>query len=176
MAVIMIGLSSLAYSVGAEQRVAFNDDWGGALDYLRTSTPADSVVMSWWDYGYWILDVGQRKPVVDGGLYNHDTVRDSKIGEVYCTTDASRAVEIMREYGAQYVVFSTVDKEIITVIAGDGLGSTGASTWLAGGYVNSLWWRSLNGGFQSEAGLKLVYASPEGASPAVAVLGLESSG
>ncbi|PUA32430.1 MAG: hypothetical protein B7O98_07185 [Zestosphaera tikiterensis] len=44
--------------------------WLDTLNWLRTNTPKDSVVVSWWDYGYWISVVGERASVADGATLN----------------------------------------------------------------------------------------------------------
>ncbi|MEM0014097.1 MAG: STT3 domain-containing protein [Zestosphaera sp.] len=44
--------------------------WLDTLEWIRTSTPQDSVVISWWDYGYWISVLGERATVADGATLN----------------------------------------------------------------------------------------------------------
>jgi dolichyl-diphosphooligosaccharide--protein glycosyltransferase len=44
--------------------------WLDALRWIRENTPEDSVVVSWWDYGYWISVVGRRASVADGATIN----------------------------------------------------------------------------------------------------------
>ncbi|NPV50916.1 MAG: hypothetical protein HPY60_06950 [Candidatus Methanofastidiosum sp.] len=42
------------------------DNWLTALIWLDNNTPQDEVVCNWWDYGYWIQTVGNRKTISDG--------------------------------------------------------------------------------------------------------------
>ncbi|MEM4692183.1 MAG: STT3 domain-containing protein [Sulfolobales archaeon] len=44
--------------------------WIDGLKWIRENTPTDSVIVSWWDYGYWISVVGQRASVADGATIN----------------------------------------------------------------------------------------------------------
>ena len=44
--------------------------WLDALRWAREGTPKDSVIVSWWDYGYWISVVGERASVADGATIN----------------------------------------------------------------------------------------------------------
>lgn len=44
--------------------------WLDGLKWIRENTPKDAVVVSWWDYGYWISVVGQRASVADGATIN----------------------------------------------------------------------------------------------------------
>ena len=41
--------------------------WYQAMMWINDNTPQDSVIVSWWDYGYWIQALGKRRTVVDGG-------------------------------------------------------------------------------------------------------------
>jgi len=42
-----------------------SDDWIDATLWLKENTPENSVVASWWDYGYWITTLGERTTLVD---------------------------------------------------------------------------------------------------------------
>ncbi len=44
--------------------------WVDTLNWLNTSTPKDSVVVAWWDYGYWLSVLGNRASVADGATIN----------------------------------------------------------------------------------------------------------
>ena len=41
------------------------NDWPDAMEWLKNNTPKDAVVASWWDYGYWITTLGERKSSAD---------------------------------------------------------------------------------------------------------------
>jgi asparagine N-glycosylation enzyme membrane subunit Stt3 len=45
--------------------------WHSALDWVKDTTPQDSLIVSWWDYGYWIDYLGQRKAYIDPGQDNN---------------------------------------------------------------------------------------------------------
>ena len=40
-------------------------DWLDAMQWLKENTPKDAVVASWWDYGYFITTLGERKTLAD---------------------------------------------------------------------------------------------------------------
>ncbi len=50
--------------------VPVNNAWLSALGYIRNDTPKNSVVVSWWDYGYWVAALANRTTVVDGSTIN----------------------------------------------------------------------------------------------------------
>jgi dolichyl-diphosphooligosaccharide---protein glycosyltransferase len=47
------------------------DDFREAYYWLRQNTPEDSVVMSWWDYGYQIAGMADRPTLVDNNTWNN---------------------------------------------------------------------------------------------------------
>lgn len=47
-----------------------NTAWLEALKWMRENTSSDSVIVAWWDYGYWISVLGQRASVADGATIN----------------------------------------------------------------------------------------------------------
>jgi len=49
--------------------------WIQALYYLRSNTSNNSLVVSWWDYGYWISVVARRPSVADGATINETHIR-----------------------------------------------------------------------------------------------------
>lgn len=49
---------------GSNYNIATND-WLDAMDWLKNNTPEDAVVAAWWDYGYWITTLGERRSVAD---------------------------------------------------------------------------------------------------------------
>ena len=47
-----------------------NTAWLEALKWIRKNTSKNAVIVSWWDYGYWISVVGKRRTVADGSTIN----------------------------------------------------------------------------------------------------------
>jgi len=134
-----------------------NRQWQHALAYLRDSTPEDAVVMSQWGSGYWILDVGQRRPFVDNGYYGWDLGRLYPVGLAYSTSNPDEAAAIMAEYGAEYLVFAKQDLDLARPIM----------AWAFLGKEHkefpdeSLVVRSLNGEFVEGGGLEVVFKNDE---------------
>ena len=50
---------------GGTHFMVATDDWADAMHWLKVQTPEDSVVVAWWDYGYWISTLGERKTLSD---------------------------------------------------------------------------------------------------------------
>jgi dolichyl-diphosphooligosaccharide--protein glycosyltransferase len=169
---LLLLVSLSAYRIGSDPRVAVNNDWQAALRYLKDDTPQAAVVMSWWDYGYWILDVAERDPVVDNGVHPETTDRD--IAVLYVTTDDSAAAGLMQRYGATYLVFSTLEYQILPYISQLGLGQpVGDGQSIPEEMRDSLYSRAITGDLEFGGGLERVYPNPEVETPAVVILRLE---
>ncbi len=41
------------------------NDWLDAMQWLKENTPEDAVIAAWWDYGYWISTLSERKTLSD---------------------------------------------------------------------------------------------------------------
>jgi hypothetical protein len=55
------------YVMAGSYKPAINDAWWGALTHLRDASPPNAIVNAWWDYGYWIKYVAERRVSSDGG-------------------------------------------------------------------------------------------------------------
>jgi len=66
-----LGPISVPTSNGGYKTIApINDAWLNALGYIKNDTNKSAVIVSWWDYGYWIGVLGNRTTVVDGSTIN----------------------------------------------------------------------------------------------------------
>ena len=167
-----IGIS-LASSLGWQ--LAPDSKWQNAMTYIRTETPKESVVMSIWNWGYWILDLGERRPLVDNGRHPHDVLYD--IGLVYCATEAEQAVEIMKKHEVHYLLFSDEDLELAAVImewAELNTDNDSDNNDNESFPDDSLVVRCINGEFSSGDGLEVVYHD-SAENPSIVILGLTSS-
>ena len=56
------------------------NDWPDAMQWLKANTSEDAVIAAWWDYGYWISTLGERKTLAD-----NSTVLDWQIRKIAST-------------------------------------------------------------------------------------------
>ncbi|MDC0159488.1 hypothetical protein OAJ55_02250 [Candidatus Nitrosopelagicus sp.] len=42
-----------------------NNDWGHAMNWLKSNTSEDAIIAAWWDYGYWITTLSDRTTIID---------------------------------------------------------------------------------------------------------------
>ena len=57
------------------------NDWIDATNWIKENTPSDSVIFSWWDYGYWIQTLGERTTLADNATLS--TVQIEKIARTF---------------------------------------------------------------------------------------------
>jgi asparagine N-glycosylation enzyme membrane subunit Stt3 len=152
-------LSVLSASrIGSNGLLAADNDWETGMAWLRDNTPQEAVVVSHWTYGYYILDLADRRPVVDNGYYGWDEERNHDVSVIYCATDASEAVSMMQKYGAHYMVISTLEYQFLPTMTEEAMGkSYGDGKSIPTEMRGSVYARALSGKLVSEGGLQRVY-------------------
>jgi len=58
------GLPNSLLHSGSKFDISTND-WPDAMRWVKENTPNDAVIAAWWDYGYWISALGERKTLAD---------------------------------------------------------------------------------------------------------------
>ncbi len=75
---------------------AIYSDWPQALSWVSRSTPADSVIIAWWDYGYWFAVMGNRTTVADNATIN--ATRIAEVGRMLMS-NATQAAKMAEDMG-----------------------------------------------------------------------------
>lgn len=92
------------------------DVWIKALDFIRKNTSIDSLVVSWWDYGYWLSVIGNRSTLADGATINADKIH--RLAQFF-TFNYSETYTYLKEFGSckksdvYVVIFSPVDVYVL---------------------------------------------------------------
>jgi len=73
------GLPITKLNSGTHNNISTND-WPDAMQWLKENTSEDAVIAAWWDYGYWISTLGERKTLAD-----NSTVLDWQIRKIAAT-------------------------------------------------------------------------------------------
>ena len=60
------------------------NDWPDAMQWLRENTHEDAVIAAWWDYGYWISSLADRRTLADNSTLLDWQIR--KLGAMYMST------------------------------------------------------------------------------------------
>lgn len=77
-------------------------DWEESLVWMKNNMPGTAVVVSWWDYGYWITLIGNQTSVNDNGTWN--STRIGITGMAMMATNEIDAAKIFRFLKADYVL------------------------------------------------------------------------
>ena len=99
------------------------DDWLAALEWLKNNTPQDAVIASWWDYGYWISTLGERKSLADNSTINDHIIKN--IAKMLLS-EPDRAWQMLQEMDADYILIFISSQKIqkdptsIYVLSGGG--------------------------------------------------------
>lgn len=115
LAPIVLVNSAAAYSMANGVGGSPNQLWMENLEFMREETPADSVVLSWWDYGYWFQTIGGRAAIADGGNLNFFNSApgfeyhaiNMPLADFLASEDTEAWMPWLRNYSVDYVVLDS---------------------------------------------------------------------
>jgi len=98
--VLTIGISlQMSQGLGPD----INPNWDEAWKFLRTKTPENSLIGTWWDPGHMINGIAERRNIGDGAhchnqcLYTiNDRIRD--LGKIMATENENESLQLIRKY------------------------------------------------------------------------------
>jgi len=83
----------------------YPQDWLQALNWMKDNLADDAVVVSWWDYGYWIEAIGEQTTLADGATGNRSQI--GYIGRIMMLNQ-TESLPLLEAYDATHiVVFNT---------------------------------------------------------------------
>jgi dolichyl-diphosphooligosaccharide---protein glycosyltransferase len=95
-----------------------SNDWIETLDWIKMNTPEDSIVASWWDYGYWIQTMGERTTLADNSTIHTITIQEIAQMLISSPNDGWK---MLQEMQADYVVVFVAGQRIDGNWDGDSL-------------------------------------------------------
>ncbi len=100
----VIHASNMATLTLSQSQIAPGDfhDWEETLTWMKTNLPGTSVVVSWWDYGYWITPIGNMTTVNDNGTING--TRIGMTGMALMQTNEIYSAKVFKALKADYVL------------------------------------------------------------------------
>ncbi len=94
LAAVIIRPVQRGYAAARSYVPQMNQAWWTILTRLRDESPPDAIIHAWWDYGYWIKYVAERRVSADGGsLATHIPYW---LGRALVATDEGESVGIFR--------------------------------------------------------------------------------
>lgn len=87
--------------------------WLEVLDFIRRNTSANSLIISWWDYGYWLTGIARRATLADGATINSSRI---ELLAQFFTNNINESLQYLKHhFGAcrkdevYVLIFSPVD-------------------------------------------------------------------
>ncbi|MFB6115708.1 MAG: hypothetical protein ABEK04_05500, partial [Candidatus Nanohalobium sp.] len=105
----IIVLTSLFSGVAVAQQLGGSPSsaWDPSLNYMENQTPEGSVILSWWDYGYWFESIGRRGAVADGGNFGYYSESAPKINyplaDFLTASNASKYKDFLKKHSVDYI-------------------------------------------------------------------------
>ena len=85
-----------------------NPQWQESMSWVRENTGEDSIFVHWWDYGYFIQTLGERRTLVDGG--HASSYYDYLIGRYVLTTpNPETAMSFMKTHNITHLLIDPSD-------------------------------------------------------------------
>jgi dolichyl-diphosphooligosaccharide--protein glycosyltransferase len=82
------------------------DEWLNMVEWVNTNLDKDTVVCSWWDYGYWLTILGNVTTLADNGTVNRTQIEN--VGFTFMANE-TQSLKMLKKYDAQYIlVFTTL--------------------------------------------------------------------
>jgi len=98
------GLPITILNSGTHNNISTND-WPHAMQWLKENTSEDAVIAAWWDYGYWISTLAERKTLADNSTVVDWQIR--KIAATYMSTPENAwqilTSDVKTDVGSYYV-------------------------------------------------------------------------
>ncbi|MFX1274925.1 MAG: STT3 domain-containing protein [Promethearchaeota archaeon] len=77
-------------------------DWEESLTWMKNNLEGTDVVVSWWDYGYWLTPIGNVTTVNDNATAN--STRIGMTGMAFMQTDEIYAAKVLKRLKADYIL------------------------------------------------------------------------
>lgn len=87
------GVTSIFYNVATYDRMG----WESTLQYFKNSTPENTAIVTWWDYGHWLTAVSHRFVLIDNLQHDHWEIQDVARFFMKVQTE-DEAMKILQEY------------------------------------------------------------------------------
>ena len=77
-------------------------DWQTAMSYIKNVLPDDSIIASWWDYGYWINSAGGAQTIVDNATFNSTQI--ALMGYALMSLNLTESLRIFKGWNTTHVL------------------------------------------------------------------------
>ena len=96
---------------GGSYLLAPTNDWPDAMLWLKTNTPEDAKILSWWDYGYWIGTLGDRTTYADNATLDTQIIK--KTAQMFYSSPDSAWKDLVA-IDADYVLIWVTAERVVS--------------------------------------------------------------
>jgi len=96
---------------GGSYLMAPTNDWPAAMSWLKTNTPEDAKILSWWDYGYWIGTLADRTTYLDNATLDSQIIK--KVAQMYYSSPDDAWKELVA-IDADYVLLWVTAEKVLS--------------------------------------------------------------
>ena len=119
---------------GGSYLLAPTNDWPDAMLWLKTNTPADAKILSWWDYGYWIQTLGDRTTYADNATLDSQIIK--KTAKMFYTSPDDAWKELVAIDADYVLIWVTAERvfssnQVPLFLLGNGGGDEAKRFWFA---------------------------------------------
>jgi dolichyl-diphosphooligosaccharide--protein glycosyltransferase len=107
---VTIGSVAPAILYGGSYLLSPTNDWPDAMLWLKTETPADAKILSWWDYGYWIETLGDRTTYADNATLDTQIIK--KTAQIFYSSPDSAWQELVAIDADYALIWITAERVV----------------------------------------------------------------
>jgi asparagine N-glycosylation enzyme membrane subunit Stt3 len=119
---ILFAFSAMSMGIQYGQSLGpdINYNWDSTWEFLRTQTPEDSIVGTWWDPGHMIAALAERRNFADGAHCDNSclfTINDriTDLGAIMAISNEHDSLELIKKYkGTSSKVYWIVSDDLIS--------------------------------------------------------------
>ena len=119
---------------GGSYLMAPTNDWPDAMLWVKTNTPENAKILSWWDYGYWIETLGDRTTYADNATLDTQIIK--KTAQMYYSSPEDGWEELVAIDADYVLIWVTAERvmsssDIPMYLVGVGGGDESKRYWFA---------------------------------------------
>ncbi|MFT4261003.1 MAG: STT3 domain-containing protein [Candidatus Woesearchaeota archaeon] len=92
--VLFMPIATAGHNTGYQRTPGISDAWYDSLAEIKETTPQDTILTSWWDFGHWFKALADRRVTFDGATQS--TPMAHWVGKALITNDYEESVGILR--------------------------------------------------------------------------------
>jgi len=123
-------ISGSSLPIGGSSLTTSVDAWINTLDWVKSHVPSNNVVVSWWDYGFWLTYLGNCTTLNDNTTEN--TTQIENVGFIYMANE-TQAMQMLSTYNNKDNP-GRVNYILVFTVLGISQTSTGSYVAIPAGY------------------------------------------